>query len=126
VPLPATPNGHGGGADAANGGPAAAAALPPQAPPRARYTLRPIPEDLTFDKGFYVFIRALQLLRAHNDGVVIVGLAGPSGSGKTAFSARVQQLMPGIAVVSMDMVSARGARVVASSVAALAWGPSPD
>jgi hypothetical protein len=72
--------------------------------PPIRYTLRPIADELSFDKGFYVFIRALQLLRAHNDGVVVVGLAGPSGSGKTAFSARVQQFMPGVAVVSMDMV----------------------
>jgi hypothetical protein len=36
-----------------------------------------------------VFIRALQLLRAHNQGVVLVGLGGASGSGKTAFSAKV-------------------------------------
>lgn len=40
-------------------------------------------------QGFYVFIRALQLLRAHNQGVVLVGLGGASGSGKTAFSAKV-------------------------------------
>jgi hypothetical protein len=41
-------------------------------------------------QGFYVFIRALQLLRAHNQGVVLVGLGGASGSGKTAFSAKVR------------------------------------
>lgn len=72
--------------------------------PTTRYTLRPINEELPFDKGFFVFVRALQLLRAHNEGVVVVGLAGASGSGKSAFSERVQQLMPGIAVISMDMV----------------------
>lgn len=41
-------------------------------------------------QGFYVFIRALQLLRSNNQGVVLVGLGGASGSGKTAFSAKVQ------------------------------------
>jgi hypothetical protein len=41
-------------------------------------------------QGFYVFIRALQLLRAHNQGVVLVGLGGASGSGKTAFSEKVR------------------------------------
>jgi hypothetical protein len=40
-------------------------------------------------QGFYVFVRALQLLKSHNDGVVVVGLAGASGSGKTAFSEKV-------------------------------------
>lgn len=39
-----------------------------------------------------MFIRALQLLRAHNQGVVLVGLGGASGSGKTAFSAKVSCL----------------------------------
>jgi hypothetical protein len=38
-----------------------------------------------------VFIRALQLLRAHNEGVVLVGLGGASGSGKTAFSEKVRR-----------------------------------
>ncbi|KIZ05000.1 hypothetical protein MNEG_2962 [Monoraphidium neglectum] len=52
--------------------------------------------------GFYVFIRALQLLKSHNEGVVLVGLGGASGSGKTAFSERVKGFMPNIAVISMD------------------------
>jgi hypothetical protein len=42
-------------------------------------------------QGFYVFIRALQLLRSHNEGVVLVGLGGASGSGKTAFSEKVRR-----------------------------------
>lgn len=69
---------------------------------RARWTVQAIDEQLPFDKGFYVFIRALQLLKTHNDGVVLVGLGGASGSGKTAFSERVRSFMPGIAVISMD------------------------
>jgi len=34
---------------------------------------------------------------------IIVGLAGPSGAGKTVFSSKVQSLIPGCAVLSMDM-----------------------
>eukprot|EP00878_Enallax_costatus_P012472 GHUV01013025.1.p1 GENE.GHUV01013025.1~~GHUV01013025.1.p1 ORF type:complete len:216 (+),score=29.41 GHUV01013025.1:259-906(+) len=70
---------------------------------RTRVTLKPIDDELTFDKGFYVFIRVLQLLRSHNEGVIIVGLGGASGSGKTAFSHKVKDFMPGIAIISMDM-----------------------
>ena len=54
-------------------------------------------------KGFYVFIRAVQTLTQHNKGgVIVVGLAGPSGSGKTVFSHKVQSLIPGCALLSMD------------------------
>jgi len=97
-------NGASGASSADRDGGGAPRPPPPAAPAAARYTLRPVTDELSFEKGFYVFIRALQLLRAHNEGVVVVGLAGPSGSGKTAFSQRVQQFMPGAAVVSMDMV----------------------
>eukprot|EP00879_Flechtneria_rotunda_P021400 GHRR01022557.1.p1 GENE.GHRR01022557.1~~GHRR01022557.1.p1 ORF type:complete len:361 (+),score=111.23 GHRR01022557.1:194-1276(+) len=69
---------------------------------KTRVTLKPIDDELTFDKGFYVFIRALQLLRAHNDGTVLVGLGGASGSGKTAFCEKVKDFMPGITLISMD------------------------
>jgi hypothetical protein len=62
---------------------------------RVRFTLKPIEDQLTFDKvgahrsathtqsvptttfvaqGFYVFIRALQLLKSNNEGVVVVRL----------------------------------------------------
>lgn len=57
---------------------------------KPRYTIRRIEDTLSFDKGFYVFIRALQLLKSHNDGCIIVGIAGPSGSGKTAFTEQVR------------------------------------
>ncbi|EFJ49038.1 hypothetical protein VOLCADRAFT_59885 [Volvox carteri f. nagariensis] len=70
---------------------------------RTRYTIKPIEETLTFDKGFYVFVRALQMLKASNTGTVVVGVAGPSGSGKTAFSEKIKSLMPGVAIISMDM-----------------------
>ncbi|KAG2443289.1 hypothetical protein HYH02_009359 [Chlamydomonas schloesseri] len=70
---------------------------------RTRYTIKAIEETLSFDKGFYVFVRALQMLKANNTGTVVVGVAGPSGSGKTAFSEKIKGLMPGVAVISMDM-----------------------
>ncbi|KAK9917284.1 hypothetical protein WJX75_002761 [Coccomyxa subellipsoidea] len=69
---------------------------------RTRYGIKQIDEKLSFDKGFYVFIRAIQALTSHNQGVIVVGLAGPSGSGKTAFSEKVQDFMPGCAVLSLD------------------------
>jgi len=56
----------------------------------------------SFIQGLFVFIRAVQTLTSHNKGVVVVGLAGPSGSGKTVFSAKLQALIPGCAVLSMD------------------------
>ena len=41
-----------------------------------RWNIQPLNRQLSFDKGFYVFIRSLQLLSRHNKGCTIVGLAG--------------------------------------------------
>lgn len=38
----------------------------------SRYSIKPLEEKLSFDKGFYVFIRAIQLLVSRNKGVVLV------------------------------------------------------
>jgi len=76
-----------------------------------RYTMRTIDDELPFDKGFYAFVRALQMLRARNRGVTMVGLAGPSGSGKSAFSEKIKAFWPGIAIISMDMYN-QGEKVV--------------
>eukprot|EP00192_Tetraselmis_astigmatica_P003476 CAMPEP_0117693736 /NCGR_PEP_ID=MMETSP0804-20121206/27046_1 /TAXON_ID=1074897 /ORGANISM="Tetraselmis astigmatica, Strain CCMP880" /LENGTH=590 /DNA_ID=CAMNT_0005507323 /DNA_START=73 /DNA_END=1843 /DNA_ORIENTATION=+ len=68
-----------------------------------RAEIVPLEDQLSFDKGFYVFIRAVQLLSQYNDDVIIVGLAArQAGSGKSAFSAKVKKLIPGVAVMSMD------------------------
>lgn len=67
-----------------------------------RYELVSVEETLSFDKGFFLFIRAIQMLLQKNEGVVLVGLAGPSGAGKTVFSEKVSSFMPGIVVISMD------------------------
>ncbi|CAL5362135.1 unnamed protein product [Camellia sinensis] len=54
------------------------------------------------DQGFFVVIRACQLLTQKNDGLILVGLAGPSGAGKTVFTEKVLNFMPSVAVISMD------------------------
>ncbi|KAK9815690.1 hypothetical protein WJX72_008170 [[Myrmecia] bisecta] len=69
---------------------------------KSRYTIKPLEGQLAFDKGFYVFIRAVQSLTAHNKGVVVIGLAGPSGSGKTVFSEKVHAFIPGCTILSLD------------------------
>lgn len=67
-----------------------------------RYEIVPIQDRLSFDKGFFIVVRACQMLAQKNHGIVLVGLAGPSGAGKTVFTEKVLTVMPSIAVISMD------------------------
>jgi uridine kinase len=67
-----------------------------------RYEMIPIPEQLSFEKGFFAVIRACQLLAQKNDGIILVGVAGPSGAGKTVFTEKVVNFMPSVVVISMD------------------------
>ncbi|GLU04840.1 hypothetical protein SLE2022_219690 [Rubroshorea leprosula] len=67
-----------------------------------RYKIVPIQDTLSFEKGFFIVIRACQLLAQKNDGIILVGLAGPSGAGKTVFTEKILNFMPSIAVISMD------------------------
>ena len=67
-----------------------------------RYEIAPIQDQLSFEKGFFVVIRACQLLSQSNDGIILVGLAGPSGAGKTVFTEKIVNFMPSIAVLTMD------------------------
>ncbi|KAM7279130.1 hypothetical protein ACFE04_006264 [Oxalis oulophora] len=67
-----------------------------------RYEIVPIEENLAFEKGFFIVIRACQLLAQKNDGLLLVGVAGPSGAGKTVFTEKVLNFMPSIAVITMD------------------------
>ncbi|KAL5987512.1 Inorganic pyrophosphatase ttm1 [Asimina triloba] len=67
-----------------------------------RYEIAPIQESLSFEKGFFIVIRACQLLSQKNDGIILVGLAGPSGAGKTVFTEKMLNFMPSIAVIPMD------------------------
>ncbi|XP_050379221.1 inorganic pyrophosphatase TTM1 [Argentina anserina] len=67
-----------------------------------RYEIAPIPDILSLEKGFFIVIRACQLLAQKNNGLVLVGVAGPSGAGKTVFTEKVLNFMPSIAVITMD------------------------
>lgn len=67
-----------------------------------RYEIVPIQDTLSFEKGFFIVIRAMQLLAQKNDGFTLVGVAGPSGAGKTVFTEKVLSFMPSIAVITMD------------------------
>ncbi|XP_061340725.1 inorganic pyrophosphatase TTM2 [Gastrolobium bilobum] len=67
-----------------------------------RYEIAPIQDQLSFEKGFFIVIRACQVLAQKNDGIILVGVAGPSGAGKTVFTEKILSFMPSIAVISMD------------------------
>ncbi|XP_038892465.1 inorganic pyrophosphatase TTM2 [Benincasa hispida] len=67
-----------------------------------RYEIVSILDPLSFEKGFFIVIRACQLLAQKNDGIILVGLAGPSGAGKTVFTEKIMNFMPSIAIISMD------------------------
>ncbi|KAK7265060.1 hypothetical protein RJT34_32676 [Clitoria ternatea] len=67
-----------------------------------RYEIVSIQDSLSFEKGFFIVIRACQLLAQKNEGLILVGVAGPSGAGKTVFTEKVLSFMPSIAVITMD------------------------
>lgn len=67
-----------------------------------RYEIVTIQDPLSFEKGFFIVLRACQLLAQKNDGIILVGVAGPSGAGKTVFTEKFLNFMPGIAIITMD------------------------
>ncbi|XP_056165474.1 inorganic pyrophosphatase TTM2 [Syzygium oleosum] len=67
-----------------------------------RHGIVPIQDPLSFEKGFFIVVRACQLLAQKNEGIILVGLAGPSGAGKTVFTEKILNFMPSISVISLD------------------------
>jgi uridine kinase len=63
-----------------------------------------VPKDalLSFDRGFFVAVKGIQLLRQHNRRTTIVAIAGPSGAGKTSIAKKIAELIPKSLVVSLD------------------------
>lgn len=76
-----------------------------------RYEIAPIQDTLSFEKGFFVVVRACQLLAQKNEGMVLVGVAGPSGAGKTVFTEKILNFLPSIAIINMDNYN-DGSRIV--------------
>lgn len=60
--------------------------------------MRPRPAELSQRVG----LGGARLRRRTAPRPAQVGLAGPSGSGKTAFSEKIQNFIPGCAILSMD------------------------
>ncbi|BAH92562.1 Os04g0280250 [Oryza sativa Japonica Group] len=59
--------------------------------------------DLSFDRGFYLLVKAIQELRERKDGLVVtVGIGGPTGSGKTSLAEKVASVLGCVVIVSME------------------------
>ncbi|PUZ46406.1 hypothetical protein GQ55_7G074800 [Panicum hallii var. hallii] len=57
----------------------------------------------SFDRGYYLLVKAIQELRARKDGhVVTVGIGGPTGSGKTSLAEKVASVLGCVVIVSME------------------------
>ncbi|GAQ80951.1 nucleoside triphosphate hydrolases superfamily protein [Klebsormidium nitens] len=62
------------------------------------WQLLPINKELSFDHGFLVTVKAIQLLRDKKRGVVLVGLGGPSGAGKTSLAEKLTSVLKGTVI----------------------------
>eukprot|EP01132_Coremiostelium_polycephalum_P005899 gene5899-7347_t len=67
-----------------------------------RYTIKPLNESLSFDKGFFLSVKAIQLLRKKNSKTIVVGVAGPSGAGKTSIAHKIVSVLPKTILISLD------------------------
>eukprot|EP01112_Ceratiomyxa_fruticulosa_P006873 TRINITY_DN177_c0_g1_i1.p1 TRINITY_DN177_c0_g1~~TRINITY_DN177_c0_g1_i1.p1 ORF type:complete len:431 (-),score=80.81 TRINITY_DN177_c0_g1_i1:78-1370(-) len=77
--------------------------LVPKGDTTSSFTVRPKTGTLSFDKGFFVAVKAIQLLRKKNEGeVLVIGIAGPSGSGKTSLAHKIISVLPKSVLISMD------------------------
>eukprot|EP01133_Synstelium_polycarpum_P018602 gene18602-22258_t len=68
-----------------------------------RFAIKPKKETLSFDKGFFLSVKAIQLLRKKNASrVIVVGVAGPSGAGKTSLAHKIVSVLPKTVLISLD------------------------
>ncbi|EGC33448.1 uridine kinase [Dictyostelium purpureum] len=68
-----------------------------------RFTIKPLKETLSFDKGFFLSVKAIQMLRKKSQGkVVVIGIAGPSGAGKTSLAQKIVSVLPKSCLISLD------------------------
>ncbi|EAL65762.1 adenylate cyclase domain-containing protein [Dictyostelium discoideum AX4] len=68
-----------------------------------RYTIKPLKDTLSFDKGFFLAVRAIQSIRKKSQGsVIVVGIAGPSGAGKTSIAQKIVSVLPKSILISLD------------------------
>ncbi|KAL6043229.1 Uridine-cytidine kinase C [Balamuthia mandrillaris] len=65
-------------------------------------SVKPKQETLSFDKGFFVAVKAIQSLRKRINRTLIVAIAGPSGAGKTSLARKIVELIPKSLIISMD------------------------
>lgn len=58
---------------------------------------------MSFDRGSYLLVKAIQELRERKDGLVVtVGIGGPTGSGKTSLAEKVASVLGYVVIVSME------------------------
>ncbi|KAL6650497.1 hypothetical protein ACP70R_001907 [Stipagrostis hirtigluma subsp. patula] len=65
--------------------------------------LQSLPLHVSFDRGYYLLVKAIQELRERKDGLVVtVGIGGPTGSGKTSLAEKVASVLGCVVIVSME------------------------
>lgn len=82
--------------------PARLTAALPRLPATHPQPLPPCRVALPYEKGLFVVVRAVQLLREHMSGLLVVTVGGPSGSGKTSFCRRLAELLAGCSILSLS------------------------
>ncbi|GAM19408.1 hypothetical protein SAMD00019534_025830 [Acytostelium subglobosum LB1] len=69
------------------------------------YEMKPVPNTLSFDQGFFHAIRAIELLTEHDkQRVVVIGIAGPVGAGKTTLAHKISSLVNAIVFDLQDFI----------------------